>query len=129
MSYRIGIDVGGTFTDIALVEEKSGRLIVRKVPTTSEDPVEGVLAGVELSLEEAGVEPAGVVYFGAGTTLALNTVIQRVGVRTGLIITEGYRDVLEIRRTRLPDAPSYDAARPVPLVRRAHVREVRARSN
>jgi len=124
----VGVDVGGTFTDIALVEEKSGRLIVRKVPTTSEDPVEGVLAGVELSLEEAGVEPAGVVYFGAGTTLALNTVIQRVGVRTGLIITEGYRDVLEIRRTRLPDAPSYDAARPVPLVRRAHVREVTERT-
>jgi N-methylhydantoinase A len=126
--WRVGVDVGGTFTDIALLEEGSGRLKVRKVPTTSEDPVEGVLAGVEASLGEAGVEPASVVYFGAGTTLALNTVIQRAGGRTGLLVTEGYRDVLEIRRTRLPDAPSYDAARPVPLVRRAHVREVAERT-
>ena len=122
--WRIGVDVGGTFTDVALVEEGSGRLIVKKVPTTAEDPVEGVLAGAEEAMRDAGADPGDIVYFGAGTTLALNTVIQRAGVKTGLLITHGYRDVLEIRRTRLPDAPSYDAARPVPLVRRALVREV-----
>ena len=59
--WRVGVDVGGTFTDIALLEEGSGRLRVRKVPTTSEDPVEGVLAGVEASLGDAGVAPARVV--------------------------------------------------------------------
>ncbi len=125
--WRIGVDVGGTFTDCALVSEGDGRLIVHKVPTTPEDPVQGVLLGVRESLDDAGVEPGEITYFGAGTTLALNTVIQRAGVDTGLLITRGYRDVLEIRRTRLPDAPSYDAARPVPLVRRARVREVSER--
>ncbi len=74
--WRVGVDVGGTFTDVALVEERSGRLIVRKVPTTPEDPVKGVLSGVKASLEDAGVGPGEVSYFGAGTTLALNTVIQ-----------------------------------------------------
>ena len=74
-----------------------------------------------------GLDPADVISFGAGSTLAVNTIIQRSGEPIGLLITEGFRDVLEIRRTRLPDAPSFEAARPAPLVRRAHVREVRER--
>ena len=125
--WRVGVDVGGTFTDIALVEESTGRVGVYKVPTTVDDPVSGVLDGVREGLRGEGLDPADVVYFGAGSTLAVNTIIQRTGVPTGLLITEGFRDVLEIRRTRLPDAPSFEAARPVPLVRRAHVREVRGR--
>ncbi len=125
--WRIGVDVGGTFTDIALVEESTGRVGVYKVPTSVGEPVSGVLDGVREGLRGEGLDPADVVYFGAGSTLAVNTIIQRTGVPTGLLITEGFRDVLEIRRTRLPDAPSFEAARPVPLVRRAHVREVRGR--
>ena len=125
--WRVGVDVGGTFTDIALVEESTGRVGVYKVPTIVDEPVSGVLDGVREGLRGEGLDPADVVYFGAGSTLAVNTIIQRTGVPTGLLITEGFRDVLEIRRTRLPDAPSFEAARPVPLVRRAHVREVRER--
>lgn len=125
--WRVGIDVGGTFTDVVLIDEETGRLAVRKVPTVAEDPVQGVLDGVAAALAHIGVAPSQVVYVGAGSTLALNTVLQRSGVPTGLLVTEGFRDVLELRRTRLPDAPSFEAARPVPLVRRAHVREVRER--
>jgi N-methylhydantoinase A len=121
------VDVGGTFTDVSLVEEDTGGLVVRKVPTTPDDPVEGVVAGVREALRAAGAQPGEVAYFGSGSTIALNTVIQRSGVKTGLLITRGFRDVLEIRRTRLPDAPSFEAARPVPLVRRALVREVAER--
>jgi len=127
-NWRIGADVGGTFTDVALAEEGTGRLIVRKVASVPEDPVAGILAGVEEGLAAAGARPEEVVYFGAGSTLALNTVIQRSGAKTGLLITQGFRDVLEIRRTRLPDAPSFEAARPISLVRRALVREVPERT-
>ena len=125
--WRVGVDVGGTFTDIALVEESTGRVGVYKVPTIVGEPVSGVLDGVREGLRGEGLDPADVIYFGAGSTLAVNTIIQRTGEPTGLLVTEGFRDVLEIRRTRLPDAPSFEAARPVPLVRRAHVREVRER--
>lgn len=125
--WRIGVDVGGTFTDVALVEESTGRVGVYKVPTSVGEPVSGVLEGVREGLGREGLDPKDVVYFGAGSTLAVNTIIQRSGEPTGLLVTQGFRDVLEIRRTRLPDAPSFEAARPVPLVRRAHVREVRER--
>lgn len=125
--WRVGVDVGGTFTDVALVEETTGRLVVRKVATVASDPAEGVVTGVEKALRETGVRPDEVVYFGAGSTVALNTIIQRVGVKTGLLVTKGFRDVLELRRTRLPDAPSFEARRPIPLVRRALVREVEER--
>src|SRR5579884_1430442 len=103
--WRVGIDVGGTFTDVVLIDEETGRLAVRKVPTVAEDPVQGVLDGVAAALAHIGVAPSQVVYVGAGSTLALNTVLQRSGVPTGLLVTEGFRDVLELRRTRLPDAP------------------------
>ena len=125
--WRIGVDVGGTFTDVALVEEATGRTGVYKVPTTIGEPVSGVLEGVREGLRGEGLDPQDVVYFGAGSTLAVNTIIQRTGEPTGLLTTQGFRDVLELRRVRLPDAPSFEAARPVPLVRRAHVREVRER--
>lgn len=127
--WRIGVDVGGTFTDVVLVEEESGRLVVHKVPTVPEDPVVGVLNGVREALSEANVAPEQIVYFGGGSTLALNTIIERSGIKAGLLVTHGFRDVLELRRTRLPDAPSFEAARPVPLVRRALVREVHERVN
>jgi N-methylhydantoinase A len=120
----VGVDVGGTFTDVVLIEEDSDRLIVRKVPTTPDDPVEGVISGVSEALLDADVHPDNVSYFGSGSTIALNTIIQRSGVKTGFLVTKGFRDILEIRRTRLPDAPSFEAARPISLVRRAHVREI-----
>ncbi|MPZ89519.1 MAG: hydantoinase/oxoprolinase family protein, partial [Nitriliruptorales bacterium] len=84
----------------------------------------GVLQAVDEALAEAGVDPAEVAYVAAGSTIALNTIIERSGSKAGLVVTRGFRDVLEIRRTRLPDAPSFEAARPVALVRRALVAEV-----
>lgn len=125
--WRVGIDVGGTFTDVVLIEEDTGRLAVRKVPTVAEDPVAGVLDRVAAALADARVASSQIAYVGAGSTLALNTMLERSGAPTGLLVTQGFRDVLELRRTRLPDVPSFEAARPVPLVRRSHVREVRER--
>ena len=88
--WRVGVDVGGTFTDIALVEESTGRVGVYKVPTIVDEPVSGVLDGVREGLRGEGLDPADVVYFGAGSTLAVNTIIQRSGEPTGLLVTEGF---------------------------------------
>lgn len=125
--WRLGVDVGGTFTDLALVHEGTGDLHVWKTPTVPADPAAGVLRGVAELLAAAGVEPSQVTYCGLGSTLALNTLLQRSGARTGLLVTRGFRDVLEMRRTRLPDAPSFEARRPRALVPRSLVREVRER--
>jgi N-methylhydantoinase A len=86
-----------------------------------------VIRGVAELLEEAGAEGSTVTYCGVGSTLALNTLLERCGARTGLLVTRGFRDVLEVRRTRLPDAPSFEARGPQPLVPRGLVREARER--
>lgn len=125
--WHAGVDVGGTFTDIVLLEVGTGEMRVHKVPTVAADPIQGVLSGVREALSDAGITPADIRCLVCGNTLALNTIIQRSGARTGLLVTEGFRDVLEIGRTRLAGAPSFEAERPRPLVRRAHVREVRER--
>jgi N-methylhydantoinase A len=90
---RLAVDIGGTFTDVAL--EHAGRRITRKVLTTPRAPEEGVLEAVALVLGEARVEPAGVGIVVHGTTLATNAIIERKGARTALITTDGFRDVIE----------------------------------
>jgi N-methylhydantoinase A len=122
--WRLGVDVGGTFTDVVLVGELGGGVIVHKAATRRDDLVGGVLEAVDGVLARASVEPAEVAYVAAGSTIALNTIIERSGSTAGLLVTRGFRDVLEIRRTRLPDAPSFEARRPVALIRRALVAEV-----
>jgi N-methylhydantoinase A len=122
--WRLGVDVGGTFTDVVLIDEASGEVVVHKTPTQRDDLVGGVLQGIDEALTERALAPEHVAYVAAGSTIALNTIIERSGATTGLLVTRGFRDVLEIRRTRLPDAPSFEAARPVALARRAHVAEV-----
>ncbi|WP_309138052.1 hydantoinase/oxoprolinase N-terminal domain-containing protein, partial [Escherichia coli] len=90
--------------------------IVHKTPTRQDALVGTVAQGVQEILVEHQVAASGVTYLAAGSTIALNTTIERSGCRVGLLVTRGFRDVLEIRRNRLPDAPNFDAARPVPLV-------------
>src|SRR6185503_19787885 len=89
--YRIGVDVGGTFTDFVLIDERSGRLASEKCLTTPEDPVAGIMHGIE-RLRAAGAvnggEIAGVAH---ATTLVTNILIERKGARTGLLATEGFR--------------------------------------
>ena len=127
MPYRIGIDVGGTFTDLILMDEASGAFVNAKTPSRPDAPQKAILLGLRELLAREGVAPNELAAFLHGTTLGLNTLIQRSGAPTGLLVTAGFRDVLELRRVRLPGAPSFYAERPSPLVPRRHVREIHER--
>ncbi len=121
--WRVGVDSGGTFTDVCLFDEEQGRVEVWKVPSTPDDPSRGIAQGVEEGLRrvapDAGDKPASAVaYFGHGTTVATNALIQHRGVRTGLITTEGFRDLLEIGRQKRPDLYDIQADKPPTLVPR-----------
>ena len=98
--YRIGIDVGGTFTDFTLLDEASGAVSYHKVPSTPQDPSEAIERGIADLLEAHRIPPGKVSHVGHGTTVATNLVIERKGAVTGLITTKGFRDVLEIGRVR-----------------------------
>ena len=126
---RIGIDVGGTFTDIVLIDDVSGQLHYTKVLTTHENLAEGVIGGIDKMLGMVGTSFDQVEYMVHGTTIGTNALIERKGARTGLITTEGMRDVLEIGRIERPDAGLYDifVDTPAPLVPRYLRREVRER--
>jgi N-methylhydantoinase A len=100
--HAIALDVGGTFTDVALVDEASGRLWVTKTPTTPADPSAGFIAGVDKALELAGVEAASLRHVLHGTTTATNAILEGKGVATGLLTTAGFRYVLEIGRHDIP---------------------------
>ncbi len=118
MGWRIGVDSGGTFTDICLFHEESGRIEVWKVSSTPADPSEGIANGVRESVAEAGVDASELVYVGHGTTVATNALIQGRGVPTGLITTDGFRDLLEIGRQKRPDLYDLQADKPPVLVSR-----------
>ena len=120
---RIGVDIGGTFTDLVLLDE-SGICFSRKVPSTPADPSQAVLAGVELILADAGLTPGDVGEVLHSTTIGSNTLLQKVGARTGLLTTRGFRDVLEIGRIRTPDMFDLTWDKPLPLVRRQLRREI-----
>ena len=126
---RIGIDVGGTFTDIVLVDDSSGRIWMTKTLTTRKSLAEGVLTGVEKALTLAGRPARKLEYLVHGTTIGTNALIERTGARTGLLTTEGFRDVLEIGRIQRPKEGLYDlfVDNPPPLVPRVLRREVRER--
>ena len=100
--YAIALDVGGTFTDVALVHEASGRLWVTKTPTTPDDPSTGFNGGIDKALRLAGVEPAALRHVLHGTTTATNAILESKGAPTGLLTTAGFRDVLEIGRHDIP---------------------------
>ena len=127
MGYRLGIDVGGTFTDLVLYDGDSGRLVVEKVPSVPVDPSRGILDGVQRILTRAGIAATDVEYLAHGTTVATNTLLQRNGARTGLVTTRGFRDLLEIARQRRPSLYDLHAPKPAPLVPRALRREVSER--
>ncbi|MEJ0068477.1 MAG: hydantoinase/oxoprolinase family protein [Pseudomonadota bacterium] len=121
--WRVGVDSGGTFTDICLFEEDQGRVEVWKVSSTPDDPSRGIAQGVEEGLRrvapDTGAAPAAAVgYFGHGTTVATNALIQHRGVRTGLVTTDGFRDLLEIGRQKRPDLYDLFVDKPPTLVSR-----------
>ncbi len=102
MSYRLGVDVGGTFTDLLIIDEASGRTYRDKVPSTPHDPSEAVIAGARQLCERAGITPGELALFMHGTTVATNAVLEQKIARVGLIVTDGYRHVLQIARSLVP---------------------------
>ncbi len=102
MSYRLGVDVGGTFTDLLLVNENNGQSWSAKVPSTPVDQSLGVLTGLARVCERAGIGPEQIDHVMHGTTVATNTVLTGAGARCGLITTKGYRQVLQIARSFVP---------------------------
>jgi N-methylhydantoinase A len=113
---RIGVDIGGTFTDVAL--EVGERRLTAKILTTSRAPEEGVLAALRAVTAEAGVAPRDVGLIIHGTTLATNALIERKGAKTALLTTEGFRDVVEIRHENRFEQYDVDIDLPPPLVPR-----------
>ena len=116
--YRIGIDVGGTFTDFVILDAGSGALSYFKVPSTPNDPSIGIVEGVREMLERLSISPADVGFLGHGTTVATNMMLERKGVATGLLTTRGFRDVLAIGRQTRPSLYDYSIHKPPPLVER-----------
>jgi N-methylhydantoinase A len=125
--YRIGIDVGGTFTDFTLVDEDRGGVAFFKVPSTPHDPSEAIDHGIQGLMAEHGIAPSQIAHIGHGTTVATNLIIERKGAVCGLLTTKGFRDVLEIGRQVRPHLYDYNVIKPAPLVPRALRREVSER--
>lgn len=118
MSYRIGVDIGGTFTDLVLFDHETGELDQTKTPTTPADPSEGASNGIKKLLDDTEVTGSDVDQIIHGTTVATNTVIEGDGAKTALVTTEGFRDVLEIGRQARPNLYDFWETKPDPLVPR-----------
>ena len=102
MAYRLGVDVGGTFTDLFLVDDEDHRQWRVKTPSTPTDPSEGVLAGVRRICGEAGIEPGALRNVVHGTTVATNAVLESKGARVGLVTTRGFGQILHLARSQTP---------------------------
>ncbi|PYM12689.1 MAG: methylhydantoinase, partial [Candidatus Rokuibacteriota bacterium] len=124
MPARLGVDIGGTFTDLVVVDEAGGAFFVGKVLTTPKDPAHAVEDGIQALLSESGIPARSVTAVAHGTTLATNALIERKGARTGLITTVGFRDAVEIGREGRYDMYDLFIDPPAPLVPRHLRREV-----
>lgn len=127
MTCRVGVDIGGTFTDFALLGSDGNRLVINKQLTTPDDPSEAVLSGLPILLNKAGAAMADVEAIVHGTTLVTNAIIERRGAATGMICTEGFGDVLEIARERRYDMYDLASTYPKPLIPKRLRAEVRER--
>ena len=116
--FRAGVDVGGTFTDVVLVEEESGEILVAKVATVPADPSQGCIDGIDKALGAFAIDPAEVAFTVHGTTIATNTIIEGKGAKAGLVTCEGFRDVLEIAYQTRPTLYDVFYDRPKPLIPR-----------
>ncbi|WP_144183451.1 hydantoinase/oxoprolinase family protein [Elioraea rosea] len=125
--YRIGVDVGGTFTDFTVFGEAEGRVWFFKVPSTPHDPSEAIQLGVRQIIDALALDPKSITHLGHGTTVATNMIIERRGVPTGLLTTKGFRDALEVARQVRPNLYDYGQRKPEPLVDRFNRLEVNER--
>ncbi|MDB6454310.1 hydantoinase/oxoprolinase family protein [Falsirhodobacter sp. 20TX0035] len=125
--WKIGVDIGGTFMDFCALEARSGRVASLKVLTTPDDPGAELLEGLRLLAEREGLDPAAVSRFVHGTTVGINTIIQRKGATLALITNAGFEDVVELARLRMPDMYSLFCHRPDPLIPRDMIFGIPAR--
>src|SRR4051812_1228040 len=127
MSYRVGVDIGGTFTDLCAFDETTNDLFTLKVLSTPDKPGSEVMEGIRQLEQRYGVPPSAITYFTHGTTVGVNTVIQRKGIKLCLFATENFVDVLEVARLKMPDPYNLHSRRPEPLITRDRVLPVRER--
>lgn len=123
---RLGVDIGGTFTDLVLLEE-NGNVRTLKVPSTPADYGEAIVEGALRLLRQAQIEPSDLSEIVHATTVVTNTVLEYRGARTALVTTEGFRDVLGMRRLRIPEMYNLQYTKPAPLVPRRMIFEVSER--
>ncbi len=124
MGYRVGVDIGGTFADFCVLDAATGRLESLKVLTTPTDPGAEVVQGIGELERRFGVPASEIEYFTHGTTVGINAVIQRRGIKLALMVTRNFVDVLELARLKMPDPYHLLSARPQPLVTRDRVVEI-----
>jgi N-methylhydantoinase A len=129
MAYRLGVDVGGTFTDLLLFNDTDGQFWRHKTPSTPHDSSEGVITGVQAICEKAGITPAQIDVFLHGTTVATNAVLEGKGARVGLVVTEGYQQMMQIARSLVPGglAAWIVWPKPEPLAKLEHTVAVKGR--
>ncbi|TRC97123.1 hydantoinase/oxoprolinase family protein [Mesorhizobium sp. WSM4303] len=125
--WKVGVDIGGTFIDFCALEARSGRVASLKVLTTPEDPGAELMTGLTLLAEREGFDPTRMTHFVHGTTVGINTIIQRKGAPLALFTNAGFEDVIELARLRMPDMYSLFCARPDPLISRDMVFGIPAR--
>src|SRR5580692_6245438 len=114
MAWRIGIDIGGTFTDVALVQEDTGRIAIAKLLTTPHDFGHAVIDGIRQGLDANRIDPADVSFLSHATTVVTNALLENKGARAGFVATRGFRDILELRRSSRADL--YDLLQDAPAV-------------
>lgn len=119
--WKIGVDIGGTFMDFCALETRSGRIASLKVLTTPNDPGAELGTGLDLLASREGLDPTTVSRFVHGTTVGINTIIQRKGAKLALFTNQGFEDVIELARLRMPDMYSLFCQRPDPLVPRDRI--------
>ncbi len=124
---RIGIDVGGTFTDFVLSDPRDDSLAYYKEPSTPDDPSRALIEGLKALLEKTDLAPGDIATIMHGTTIGLNAIIQRRGATIALVVSKGYRDILEIARSRMPSSFDFHASKEEPLVPRFRIIEIDAR--
>ncbi|WP_019016240.1 hydantoinase/oxoprolinase family protein [Elioraea tepidiphila] len=127
MPYRLGVDIGGTFADFCLLDEATGALSTLKVLSTPATPGAEVIAGLQGVEKRFGIAADAITWFTHGTTVGVNAVIQRKGIRLALFVTRHFRDVLELARLKSPDPYHLLSQRPAPLVPRERVFEIDGR--
>lgn len=121
MAYRVGVDVGGSFTDFAVINDDTGDIATLKVFSRPDAPGEEIMLALDTLKARDGIEPSEIGYFTHGTTVGVNTVIQRNGHEIALFTTRNFEDVLDVARLKIPQIHNLYSTRPAPLVERQRV--------